>query len=453
MRKSSLSPFSPFTRVSYKWVIVGVSFVTMAIAFGQRFTFSVFFVALLEEFSWNRAQLAGVFSLNMIASGVVSPLVGTLVDRFNPKRMILIGACLYSLALCLSSLVNNLWQYYIAYGILGALGFTLVATVSQSKILVNWFSARRGTAMGIAFSGSGIGILCLVPLSQFLILRFTWRGAYLFLGLMTFVFIFILSVIFQKESPENKDFHNAEKQTWQESRECPDSLRQVNKSWCLKTWTLAKAMRTRQFWLICATCILNGAGLYCILVHQIAYLVDVGFDKMLASSIFGLTGIFTTVGRGLSGAASDRFGREQTFIFAQILIIASILILLALNREATVTLLYMYALLLGLGYGASGPQLMAATVVDIFERIAFGAIWGSVILGFGIGTALGPWFGGFLFDLMGNYKLVFLIAIVNLSIGSITFWLAAPRKIRIVIGKVPEDLKKVPPLKSHSEQI
>lgn len=437
----------------YKWVIVGVSFVTMAIAFGQRFTFSVFFVALIEEFSWNRAQLAGVFSLNMIAAGLMSPVVGILVDRFNPKRVILVGACLYSLSLCLSSLVNSLWQYYLAYGILGALGFSFVATVSQSKILVNWFSGRRGTAMGIAFSGGGIGILCLVPLSQFLILRFTWREAYLFLGLIIFAFIFTLSALFQKELPERKDLDNAEKQTWKEAGEQLDSLRHVNKSWCLETWTLARAMRTRQFWLICVTCLLNGAGLYCILVHQIAYLVDVGFGKMLASSIFGLTGIFTTVGRGLSGAASDRFGREQTFIFAQILIVAGILILLVLSREPAASLLYVYALLLGLGYGASGPQVMAATIVDIFERTAFGAIWGFAVLGFGIGNALGPWLGGFLFDLVGNYRLVFLISIVNLSVGSITFWLAAPRKIRIVIGKVPEGLRKLGPCQSHSEQM
>jgi MFS family permease len=437
----------------YKWVILGISFVTFAIAFGQRFTFSVFFVALLEEFAWNRAQLAGVFSLTMIISGAISPVVGTVVDRFNPKRMILVGACLYSLALCLSSQVNTLWQYYLTYGILMPFGFSFVATVSQSRILVNWFLQRRGTAMGIAFSGSGIGILCLVPLSQYLILRFTWRGAYLFLALIIFLFIFILSALFQKAFPEGGDVQEAVKDPRKETGEHVVSSRHVNRSWALETWTLAKAMRTRQFWLLCVTCILNGAGLYCILVHQIAYLVDVGFDKMLASSIFGLTGIFTTIGRGLFGAASDRLGREEIFIGAQILIIGSIFILFALNREPAVFLLYVYAVLLGLGYGATGPQLMAATIVDIFERTAFGAIWGFAVLGFGVGTAVGPWIGGLLFDLLGNYTLVFLISILNLSVGSITFWLAAPRKIRMVIGKVDQERRKVDPSESPPGQI
>jgi len=446
MKRSDIRDF-------YKWVILGISFVTFAIAFGQRLTFSVFFVALLEEFSWNRAQLAGVFSLTMIVSGGISPAVGTVVDRFNPKRVILVGACLYSLALFLSSQVNTLWQYYLAYGILMPFGFSFVATVSQSRILVNWFLQRRGTAMGIAFSGSGIGILCLVPLSQYLILRFTWRGAYLFLALIIFFFIFILSALFQRAFPEEGDLQDAEKETGKRAGEQFDSLRHVNKSWCRETWTLAKALRTHQFWLLCVTCILNGAGLYCILVHQIAYLVDVGFEKMLASSIFGLTGIFTTIGRGLFGAASDRFGREGIFIVAQILIIASIFILLALSGESAVFLLYVYAVLLGLGYGATGPQLMAATIVDIFERTAFGAIWGFAVLGFGVGTAVGPWIGGLFFDLLGNYRLVFLISILNLSVGSITFWLAAPRKIRMVIGKVPKELKKVGSSESPPEQM
>jgi len=432
-------------QTSYQWVILAVSFIVVAISYGQRFTFSVFLISLLEEFSWNRAQLSGVFSLNMIVCGVMSPIVGILVDRFNAKQVILVGACLFSLSLWLSSAIHSLWQYYLIYGILGAVGFSLVATVSQSKILVNWFEARGGMAIGVAFSGTGIGILCLLPLSQFLILHLTWRGAYLILGLMIFVFIFILSALFQKERPENRTFDKSGKQSQQELQESFDNLQLVNKNWGLETWTLTKAVFTYQFWLLWVTCVLNGADVYCILVHHMAYLVDMGFDKMLASFMFGLTGIFATIGRGCSGSISDRIGREKTYILFQVLVIISIFVLFALNKESPLFLLLLYGVLLGLGYGGVGPHVIAITVVDIFGRTSFGAIYGFAVLGFGIGNAIGPWLGGFLFDLMGNYRLVFLIAILNLSVSSLLFWIAAPRKIRIVIGKVPEELKKLGP--------
>lgn len=421
---------------SYRWVVLAVSFVSLAIAFGERFTFSVFFVALLEDFSWSRAQAAGIFSLNMIVAGIAAPLAGVLVDRFSPKRVIIVGALFYTLALFLNSRVTQLWQFYLSYGLLSASAFSFVGTVSQSRILISWFGSRGGTAMGFAFAGGGIGILVLVPLSQYLILRLSWRWAYVILGLIIFCFIFVIPGLLLRDRPPDKPAPDKAARAEPDPLDQAEDRRVVDREWASRSWTMAQAARTGKFWLLFTSCFLNATGLYCVLVHQVAYLVDKGMDKMLVSSVFGLTGVFAAAGRMISGAASDRFGREQVWIFSQKLMIISFIVLLLITAETPVLWLYVYAVLLGLGYGGIGPQIMAACVLDIFGQKGLGLIYGMCVFGFGIGNALGPWLGGFLFDLLGSYRLVFIISIVSTALASVTIWLAAPRKIRRVIGRV-----------------
>jgi len=420
---------------SYRWVVLAVSFISVAIAFGERFTFSVFYVALLEDFAWSRAQAAGIFSLNMIVAGAVAPLAGILVDRFSPKRVIMIGALLYALAIFLNSRVTQLWQFYLSYGLLSASAFSFVATVSQARILINWFGSRGGTAMGFAFAGGGIGILVLVPLSQYLILRLSWRWAYVILSLVIFFFIFVIPGLLQRDRPPEKPAAEKAERAEPDTVDQAEVRRVVDREWASRSWTISRAARTRQFWLLFISCFLNATGLYCVLVHQVAYLVDKGMDKMLVSSVFGLTGVFAAAGRILSGAASDRFGREQVWIFSQKLMIFSFIVLLLITAETPVLWLYVYAIFLGLGYGGVGPQIIAACVLDIFGQKGLGVIYGTCVFGFGIGNALGPWLGGFLFDLLGSYRLVLIIAVISVALASLSIWLAAPRKIRRVIGR------------------
>src|SRR6185295_14297490 len=172
---SGRDPFRP-------WMLVGSIWVTLAIASGLYFSFPIFFVALFEEFGWSRGATALAFSISSITQGLLSPVVGTLVDRFGPRRVILSGTFVLGAACLLGSRVGSLWSLYLITGVLSAVGVCAVSWVPSGALIARWFAERRGSMMGIAFSGMGAGVLLMGPLTQWLIDGYGWRAAYLVLG-------------------------------------------------------------------------------------------------------------------------------------------------------------------------------------------------------------------------------------------------------------------------------
>lgn len=191
-----------FGRLYYGWVIVGVSLLSMAFWVGIRSTFSVFYVALLEEFPWSRGETAGIQSTVFLTYMIMAPVVGGLIDRFGPRRVIAPGILLLALGLILSAYVNTLFQFYLFYGILMGAGMTCIAIVSYTSILAYWFEKKRGVASGIAVSGMGLGTFLLVPLSQHFISLWGWRPALLVLGALVLIILFPLNALFLRHKPQ-----------------------------------------------------------------------------------------------------------------------------------------------------------------------------------------------------------------------------------------------------------
>ena len=158
----------------YGWIIVMVALVSMAFWIGIRTSFSVFYVALLEEFSWSRGDSAGAQSLALITYTVLAPLVGWLIDRFGPRRVIVPGILVLVIGLVMCATIKTLTQFYIFYGVFMGSGITCIGIISYSAILAHWFQKKRGLASGIAVSGMGLGTFLFVPVSQFFIDTVGW---------------------------------------------------------------------------------------------------------------------------------------------------------------------------------------------------------------------------------------------------------------------------------------
>ena len=188
-------------RVPIPWVVVGAVWITLAIASGLFFSFPVFFVALLEEFGWSRGATAAAFSISSVVQGLLSPPVGMLVDRVGPKRVMLGGACLLGAACVLASRIGSLWSLYAVVGVLAAAGLCAVSWVPSGALMARWFTERRGSMMGLAFSGMGAGVLAIGPLAQWLITNHGWRAAYLILGLGTLAVLVPLVWLGVREAP------------------------------------------------------------------------------------------------------------------------------------------------------------------------------------------------------------------------------------------------------------
>src|SRR3979411_1292649 len=147
----------------YGWIIVVVTFVTMAIGVNARTAFSLFFPPIIDEFGWERGVTAGAFSFGLLVSAAVSPLIGRLMDRSGPRAVMELGVALMGGGLLLAPLTTQPWHLYLTIGVMVGAGSVCLGYSGQSLFLPNWFIRRRGLAMGLAFAGVGIGSGAVLP--------------------------------------------------------------------------------------------------------------------------------------------------------------------------------------------------------------------------------------------------------------------------------------------------
>jgi MFS family permease len=415
-------------------MVVASIFVVMAITYAVYYSFSVFFVALLEEFGWGRADTAGVFSLFVLVIGLGGIMGGTLIDRLGPSRVIPAGSILLAVGLYACSRVTQLWEFYLYFGVLCGLALALAGWVPGVTVVSRWFSAKQGEAIGIASAGIGLGIVVFVPLSQYLISSIGWRSTYLVLGGLSLFGIAPQAALLLVARPEMLGLKpdGDLKQGGTTAPKTPRRLREVvDTRWASYPWSVTSALRTTRFWLLTSTLGLAVLTHQMMFVHQAAYLVDGGYDKMVAASVVGLVGLLSMLGKVLWGEVGDRLGRERGFTLGNALLILSILLLVLTRVAPSMGLVSLYTLVFALGYAAT-PPLLSTAAADIFQGKSFGAIYGLICVGQGVGSAFGAWVAGYIFDSTGSYLPAFGVGAASAILSITALWLAAPRKVRRV---------------------
>lgn len=402
---------APSTPRDSPWLVIVTVWLTLGVAFGLMFSFSVFLVPLLEEFRWSRGVAAGAFSLSAVVQGLLSPVIGALVDRVGPRRVILGGAVILGFACLLGSRITALWHLYLVTGVLVAVGVCAVGWIATAALLAQRAAHRQARMMGLAFSGMGVGILTVGPLAQWLISAHGWRDAYLALGVGTLLFLVPLVWFGAREAPRAPA--GSATRAADPSGDGGVSVR--------------AALATRPFWALFFAYCCTPLAVFTVVTHQVAFAVDQGFPRMFVASIFGMTGFMSIVGRIAFGFAADRIGRAWSATISYGCTAVGTLALVSIETWPTTAALYAYALLFGLGFGARGP-IITAIAAERFPGRRFGAIYGFLSVGNGLGGAVGPWFAGALFDLTGSYRTPFLIATTFCVFGSICFWIAEPRR-------------------------
>ena len=397
------------------WVVVGAVWLTLAIASGLYFSFPVFFVALLGEFGWSRGATAAAFSISSVVQGVLSPVVGMLVDRLGPRRVMLAGAAVLGVACLLASRIGSLASLYAVIGVLAAAGVCAVSWVPSGALIARWFAERRGSMMGLAFSGMGAGVLVIGPLAQWLIIAYGWRAAYLILGVGTLGVLVPLVWLGVREAPVAP----ARAGTAAPPPGSPAAAEPPRE--------IAAALRSRAFWALFFAYLCTPLAVFSVVTHQVAFAVDLGFPRLLVAGIFGLTGLLSVAGRIVFGVAADRIGRATSATISYGCTALGTLCLLALEVWPHTAALYAYALLFGLGFGARGP-IITAMASQLFPGRRFGAIYGMLSVGNGLGGGVAPWYAGVVYDVSGSYRIAFLIAIGFCVLGSACFWLARPSR-------------------------
>lgn len=419
-------------RFYYGWVIVGLSMASMSFWFGLRTSFSIFFVAFIDHFHWSRAEVAISQSLNMFVYMVMAPVVGGLVDRIGPRKVILPGILLMAFGLLLCTRIQTLFQFYLFSGVITGIGVTCLSIAPFTVILSHWFERRRGTANGLAGIGIGFGTLFFVPLFQYLINIQGWQFAYLIFGLLVLMIPLPLNAIFLRHKPEEMGL--LPDGDLLRNNTLPDDLRTkvnefVNPSPAQKELLLRKVMRTGRFWSLILFPSLTVFGVYTVIVHNVRYMVDLGIDKMWAASLFAGMGALSAGFRFFWGWFSDRMGREITFTLGGICFSSGILFLIIFQSIPSPLFLYLFAILFGAGWGVTAPMFMSISA-DLYKGKGFGLIYGIVEGVIGMGGALGAWLAGFIYDQTQSYFWAFVLAIFFNMISVILVWFVAPRKFR-----------------------
>jgi len=416
--------------IFYGWVVLSIAFITLVLGYAIRNTFSVFYPAIVEEFGWGRGNTALMFSITIIVYGLVAPIAGSLVDRFGPRVILPVGAFMVGSGIALCSTATAQWHFYLFYGVMVATGLSLAGWTPLSATVSNWFDKRRGFAFGVLSAGFG-GSLVFASVAQFLISTFGWQTAYLIIGVCSAAIIVPLCGLLMRHRPQDKGFlpDGARSLSHEpQNLDAPKSSASLNGKWATTPWTLSRAIKTYQFWLLffIAFCLLGLAEQIAI-THQVFFFRDVGYTPMRAASIYSVFGIAFVAGN-LCSFFSDRLGRARLFLPGCLLSAVAVSLLFLIHDASRPWLAFTFAVFFGLGIGTAAPVFFA-TVADLFHGRYFGTIQGAVVLGFSLGGAVAPWLAGFLHDKTGTYFTTFFILLGSLLISTVLMWLIAPQKV------------------------
>jgi MFS family permease len=358
----------------------------MFICFGVVYSFGAFFDPMSSEFSTGSSATSAVFSITafiFFTGGIVS---GMAVDRFGPRPVLIFGGLAMGLGLYLTSLVNALWVGYITYGLGVGVGVAC-GYVPMLAVVGAWFERRRTAALGVAVTGVGLGTLVVAPLAAALINLYGWRQTYVIFGISSAVGL-ILCGYFTPRPPAST------------GRQSKIKLRELVKV------PVFGYMYFAGFFITLA--------LFVPFVFLASYARARGIDEVAAASLVGIIGGASIAGRLGFGALGDKISRVQ--LYQSTFIIVALSFLIWLFASHSFTLLLVYAVMLGSGYGGF-IVLSPAVAVEIFGLVGLGTILGATYTAAGIGGLLGPTLAGYLIDKTGSFNAAIIAAMVFAFIG------------------------------------
>lgn len=413
-------------RLFYGWVIVLVSFLTLFLVMGTRFSFGVFYSSMLADMGWSRAATAGIFSASMLVYALVACGVGAVFDRLGPRRMFPLMAVFLGAGFFLCSRLTSLWEFYLYYGVLVGTGFTALGFIPHVSLTTRWFVRRRGLATSLALSGTGLGSFVFAPWSAQLIEHYGWRLSYVWYAILIPAIVVPLTLVFQRSHPEELGL-------------LPDGVERPGPAGAAVTspaaadqkFSYMAILATRAFWALCGIVFTIAFNSMLLTVHQNQYLVDAGFTPSFAAWMLGLSGLLRSGGSLIWGSLSDRLTREASFTLATLFGVVALVCLLSAQASPDAWRVVLAVALMGLGYG--GVSVIYSTAAaDLFQGRHFGKILGLMEIGFGLGASLGSYVAGVVFDAFQTYRPSFYLTIglMLASIGCI--WTAAPRAARQV---------------------
>jgi MFS family permease len=393
-----------------RWWVVGAALIGMIVGPGTAviFTVNAFMVPVTTELGWSRGLFSSGLLASAVASPIMTPLFGWLMDRYGIHKVALPAATAYGLALASFSLLsaNAVWPLYLMFACASGFG-ACVGPVVYSKAITAWFDKERGFALGIATCGVGLGTLLLPGLAQFMIGTFGWRIAYVGIGLVTWLLAFGMIAIFIREPAGYLERVRAAHTAAAAGGAMPFGIS-----------AKAAITGTRQFWILAIIFLLEGIANNGILSgHFVPMLTDRGYTPQAAVAMLGASGIAAMIARIVVGRCLDFVNGPVFSAIVMLLPVVGVGILLSgIGAPGP----FIAAICFGLAIGAE-VDMLGFFVSRYFGRRSFGTLYGLIFACFACGIGLGPFILGIGFDHYHSYEFVLSIFICMLVVAAALF--------------------------------
>lgn len=390
----------------YGWTIVASASGLLAVAYAPWFAFSALMPAIEATSPWSRSSITLAFTLYVITGSVAGPLAAWLLARLGPRRLQAAGGLVFALGLLGASTATALWHLYVFYGIVVGVGTSFMGITVNFSVVARWFSRRRGLALGITSAGAHAGAALFVPFTQAVISTTNWRVA---LVVMAGIALAVVPTLawFQRAAPRTTGM-------WVDRD--PQSASTETGAWAGEPQYPVMGDR-RSFWMLFIGFGAAFAAFQLIVIHQVAILIGAGFSAAWAAGIASAVAGVTMIARFVIGVALDRIGRPVTYAGTGLAAMAGVGVLgLVILEGVPAWLVIGYVGMFGVGYAVAGP-VAPAIAADLYDGETLGVAFSRLMIGAGLGGALGPLLGAYAYETTGSYALPLVVTCSLLAIS------------------------------------
>jgi len=415
----------------YAWMIVTIIAIMQMVGSSIRMAFGVFIYPLSDEFGWSQGSITLAYALSSIVTALVSPLAGSLGDRFGARKSMMLGCTMFIGGMLLIGIVNQVWQFYLTFGVL--LGVAqAVFLVPLIPSAMTWFRRHLGVGMGFLMAAWGLGPALTAPIMGLMIQQLGWRDTF-WVTAAASALIMVVLIAKYSNRPSDRGL-----EPYGALPGDPPLSRRALSADRVKLFT--KFMRhTKAYWNLSSIHFLGCVGHAVILVYIVPIAIEEGISVVVAAGLLTVLSGVSIGTRLATPVLSDYVGPKTVMTVAYVLQGVPV-VMLFWTHDAW--LFYVFAAVFGIGYGgeAGGFPILNRRY---YGQAPVGSAHGFQMLGAGLGMAVGGWVGGVIYDFWGSYDLALVISVVASLLGAVSIVLLE-RTDRLLIPNweteyLPED--------------
>lgn len=358
----------------------------LTLALGTRHTFGLYLPPMTMDLGWTRETFAIALALQNLVYGIATPFTGMLADRYGAHRTLLVGNLVYVLGIALMAFSETGWQFSLSAGLLVGTGLSCSGWAIVFGVVARAYPPEKRTlALGVTSSAGSFGQFIMLPYGQALINNIGWQNSLLVFAATLLLILPLASALAEDRKALATQFHQ-------------QSVREV----------FREALGHRGYLLLCSGYFVCGFQIMFISIHFPAYLIDQRMSPETGMMALAMIGLFNIFGTYFWGWLGNRFTKK--YVLASLYFSRAALIGIFLLSPMEPLTVYLFASIIGFLWLGTVP-VTSGLIAHIFGPRYLSTLGGIAFLFHQVGSFIGIWAGGFLFDTTGSYELMWVLTI------------------------------------------